>query len=107
MKTGAARDGLFLRRKTWWFRRQIDGKRVAISTRCKDRQQAERRKVEIENDWNATRFGWKTPSTNTAFVLLKRYLDNHCANADAEGMSALCECKLCLDTRLELRAATR
>lgn len=31
--------------------------------------------------------------------LLKRYLDNHCANADAEGMSALCECQLCLDTR--------
>jgi hypothetical protein len=31
--------------------------------------------------------------------LLKRYLDNHCANADAEGMSALCECRLCLDTR--------
>lgn len=31
--------------------------------------------------------------------LLKRYLDNHCQNADAEGMSALCECKLCIDTR--------
>jgi hypothetical protein len=32
-------------------------------------------------------------------ALLKRYLDNHCANADVEGMSVLCECKLCLDTR--------
>lgn len=34
--------------------------------------------------------------------LLKRYLDNHCSNADAEGMSALCECKLCLETRAQL-----
>ena len=31
--------------------------------------------------------------------LLKRYLDNHCQNADAEGMSARCECRLCLATR--------
>lgn len=39
---------------------------------------------------------------NDAEKLLKRYLDNHCANADAEGMSTLCECKLCQDTRTEL-----
>ena len=31
--------------------------------------------------------------------LLGRYLDNHCQAADQEGMSALCECRLCLDTR--------
>lgn len=31
--------------------------------------------------------------------LLRRYLDNHCANADVEGMSTLCECKLCVETR--------
>jgi hypothetical protein len=35
--------------------------------------------------------------------LLQRYLDNHCAQADAEGMSALCECRLCLDTRALIR----
>jgi len=35
--------------------------------------------------------------------LLKRYLDNHCANADCEGMSVLCECKLCRETRTALR----
>lgn len=35
--------------------------------------------------------------------LLKRYLDNHCANSDAEGMSTLCECKLCTDTRTFLK----
>lgn len=34
-----------------------------------------------------------------AHAIIRRYLDNHCANADAEGMSALCECKLCLDAR--------
>jgi hypothetical protein len=32
-------------------------------------------------------------------TIVRRYLDNHCANADAEGMSALCECQLCLDAR--------
>lgn len=31
--------------------------------------------------------------------LLRRYLDNHSNNADTEGMSALCECKLCQETR--------
>jgi hypothetical protein len=31
--------------------------------------------------------------------LLKRYLDNHCQNADIENMSGLCECNLCVDTR--------
>lgn len=31
--------------------------------------------------------------------LLTRYLDNHCANVDAEGVSGLCECQLCKDTR--------
>lgn len=31
--------------------------------------------------------------------LLMRYLQNHCENADAEGMSALCECRLCLETK--------
>src|SRR5882762_9757821 len=36
-------------------------------------------------------------------ALLKRYLDNHCANADCEGMSVLCECKLCRETRTALR----
>lgn len=35
-------------------------------------------------------------------ALLCRYLDNHCANADAEGMSTLCECRLCRDTRRAL-----
>ena len=35
-------------------------------------------------------------------ALLKRYLDNHCANADVEGASVLCECRLCLDTRAAL-----
>jgi hypothetical protein len=101
MKTGAARDGLYLRKKTWYFRRMIDGTRVALSTHCKDRQQAERRKVEIEQRQNEARFGWRTPS-DPVLILLRRYLDNHCAHADAEGMSARCECTLCLDTRLEL-----
>lgn len=36
--------------------------------------------------------------------LLRRYLDNHCSDADAEGRSALCECKLCNETRVALRA---
>ena len=34
--------------------------------------------------------------------LLRQYLDNHCANADAEGMSVLCDCKLCVRTRTVL-----
>jgi hypothetical protein len=38
------------------------------------------------------------PYSNT-IKLLKRYLDNHCQAADQEGMSALCECRLCLETR--------
>lgn len=41
--------------------------------------------------------------TRQAVVLLRRYLDNHCANSDAEGMSTLCECQLCRDTRRFLR----
>jgi hypothetical protein len=36
---------------------------------------------------------------------LKRYLDNHCANADAEGVGALCECRFCLDTRAAIAKA--
>jgi hypothetical protein len=43
---------------------------------------------------------------HTLLTLLGRYLDNHCANADAEGMSVLCECRLCLETRAALAAAT-
>lgn len=39
--------------------------------------------------------------------LLQRYLDSHCANSDAEGMSALCECKLCQDTRAALNTEAR
>ena len=40
------------------------------------------------------------PAPTTAMLaLLRRYLDNHSANADAEGMGALCECRLCLATR--------
>ena len=39
-------------------------------------------------------------------ALLKRYLTNHCQNTDAEGMSALCECRLCLDTREALGIVT-
>lgn len=35
-------------------------------------------------------------------ALLKRYLDHHCQSADQEGMSTLCECKLCYDTRTAL-----
>ena len=35
-------------------------------------------------------------------ALLRRYLDNHCAASDQEGMSALCECRLCLATRAAL-----
>jgi len=31
--------------------------------------------------------------------IIGKYLDNHCTNADAEGMSALCECRLCLEAR--------
>jgi len=40
-------------------------------------------------------------------ALVRRYLDNHCANADAEGMSAICECRLCLDARASISWATR
>ena len=44
-------------------------------------------------------------------TLLRRYLDSHCHAADREGMSALCECSLCLDTRaalaLEAKGLTR
>lgn len=36
---------------------------------------------------------------NETKQIVRRFLDNHCANADAEGMSALCECRLCLDAR--------
>lgn len=38
-----------------------------------------------------------------SIALLRRYLQNHCENADADGMSTLCECRLCLDTRAELK----
>jgi hypothetical protein len=38
--------------------------------------------------------------------LLKRYLDNHCQAADQEGMSVLCECRLCKDTRVYLGMPT-
>lgn len=36
--------------------------------------------------------------------LLRRYLDNHCQASDQEGASALCECRLCLETRAALAA---
>jgi predicted RNase H-like HicB family nuclease len=39
---------------------------------------------------------------NPLVDLLKRYLQNHCEHADAEGMSGLCECQLCQDTRKAL-----
>jgi len=32
-------------------------------------------------------------------AVVRKYLDNHCANADAEGMSALCECRVCREAR--------
>jgi hypothetical protein len=38
----------------------------------------------------------------TLAALLRRYLDNHAANADAEGMSARCDCRLCTETRAAL-----
>jgi predicted Ser/Thr protein kinase len=31
--------------------------------------------------------------------IVGRYLDQHCAEADREGLSALCECSLCTDAR--------
>jgi hypothetical protein len=34
-----------------------------------------------------------------AHQLLRRYLDNHCQHADAEGLSARCDCTLCRETR--------
>lgn len=67
---------------------------------------------------NQTERFWEIPNTRAAVLegiasrltithqgddektrLLKKYLDNHCANSDAEGTSTLCECQLCLDTR--------
>jgi hypothetical protein len=46
----------------------------------------------------------KTIETSTTpevqVTLLKRYLQNHCEASDREGTSALCECKLCLETRV-------
>src|SRR5688572_23609752 len=56
-------SGLFLRGDVWWFRRQIDGKRRAVTTGCKDQRQAERRKVEIEKDMNDGKLGWKPEPT--------------------------------------------
>lgn len=41
-----------------------------------------------------------------AEALLRRYLDNHCQLADSDGMSALCECKLCVETRVAVRRET-
>lgn len=35
-------------------------------------------------------------------ALVARYLDNHCANADVEGASTLCECQLCQDARQQI-----
>jgi hypothetical protein len=37
-------------------------------------------------------------------ALLKRYIANHCADADAEGMSTLCECAVCMDARAAIGA---
>jgi len=38
--------------------------------------------------------------------LLKRYLDNHCLAADQEGLSVVCDCPLCHDTRTYLGLPT-
>lgn len=43
---------------------------------------------------------------NKLIQLLKRCLDNHCSNSDIEGMSTLCECKLCLDIREAIKNET-
>jgi len=55
----------------------------------------------IERDWNSecdARHAAEARA-DAAEAALRKYLDNHCANADAEGVSALCECRLCLETR--------
>jgi len=42
----------------------------------------------------------KAQAVNIALMaVVRKYLDNHCANADAEGVSALCECSVCLEAR--------
>ena len=58
-KRKTKRDGLYLRGDIWYFRRMIKGDRVAVSTGCKDRRQAERRKTELDLEMNNETFGWK------------------------------------------------
>jgi hypothetical protein len=48
---------------------------------------------------NEARLAALTAQRDSLNLIVGRYLDNHCANADAEGMSALCECQLCRDAR--------
>lgn len=51
---------LFLRGEVYSFRKVgPDGKRVTVSTGCKDLEQAKRRKTELEKELNNETFGWK------------------------------------------------
>lgn len=52
---------LFLRGDIYYFRKQVKGskQRITISTGCKDKNQARRRKVELEKEANDETFGWR------------------------------------------------
>jgi phage-related tail protein len=68
-------------------------------------EDAQRRIGELEEDVRrrSKAYNELDEKLETFAAALRKYLDNHCANADAQGMSALCECKLCLTTRALLQ----
>lgn len=78
---------LFKRGDIWYFRRvnPTTKKREAVSTGCKDPNQAKRRKSELEKEQNDNAFGWKTkaaPKLSTSVFawtveFRKTYLPKH------------------------------
>lgn len=73
-KRKAKRDGLFQRGGTWYFRRMVNGQRVTVTTGCKDRRQAERRRTELDKDMNDEKFGWKA-APKAAVPTIEDYLE--------------------------------
>lgn len=79
------RDGLFLRGETYYFRRVVDGKRVAVSTECKDRRQAERRRTELDKEMNDGKFGWTREPKKLAPLMDAYLLSTETSGALAPG----------------------
>jgi hypothetical protein len=74
----------------------IEAARVALVERAL-RAEQEIEQLRAERDMLQA---WPQEQVNIALMAVAgKYLDNHSANADAEGMSALCECRVCLEAR--------